>query len=217
MQVEKKEIISATNKGATTAALIGLYIGSILFLLLGVAGLSGSMKTMSKKESKGTCLLGLFSIGVMVFFLIFLGAAIFFFVGPQAIFGADCTKGSKTTLVDELYATSNSAYGIFCTDKCPCNVKDHNSELYNYLNNINGTAMADDGAIKYGDCKERVGNDADIEILSTFENLLKCGGWCPMSKEQSPIAYDSYFYRFKDINDCTSKGTLVERQTATRG
>ena len=80
------------------------------------------MKTMSKKESKGTCLLGLFSIGVMVFFLLFLGSAIFFFVGPQTIFGADCTKGSKTALVDELYETSTEAYNIFCTKDCPCSL-----------------------------------------------------------------------------------------------
>lgn len=49
VQVEKKEIISAASQGAVTGSLIALYLSSILFLLLGVAGLSGSMKGMSKK------------------------------------------------------------------------------------------------------------------------------------------------------------------------
>jgi len=62
---------------------------------------------MSKKENKGTCLLGLFSIGVMVFFVVFLAGTIFFFVGPEAIFGTDCTSGSKTTLINDLYKTSD--------------------------------------------------------------------------------------------------------------
>lgn len=107
MQVEKKDIVSAASSGAVSGSLIALYITSIVFLLLGVAGLSGSMKGMSKKENKGTCLLGLFSIGVMVFFVVFLAGTIFFFVGPEAIFGTDCTSGSKTTLINDLYKTSD--------------------------------------------------------------------------------------------------------------
>lgn len=106
VQVEKKDIISAANQGAVTGSLIALYLSSIIFLLLGVAGLTGSMKGMSKKENKGTFLLFLFSIGVTVFFVVFLAGTIFFFVGPEAIFGTDCTSGSKTTLINELYATS---------------------------------------------------------------------------------------------------------------
>ncbi len=49
VQVEKKEIISAASSGAVSGSLIALYISSIVFLLLGVAGLAGSMKGMSKK------------------------------------------------------------------------------------------------------------------------------------------------------------------------
>jgi len=116
VQVEKKDIISAANQGAVTGSLIALYISSIIFLLLGVAGLTGSMKGMSKKENKGTFLLFLFSIGVTVFFVVFLAGTIFFFVGPEAIFGTDCTSGSKTTLINELYSTSQDAYSTFCSD-----------------------------------------------------------------------------------------------------
>jgi hypothetical protein len=75
-------------------------------LLLGVAGLAGSVKSSKNKESKGTCLLALYSIGIFVFFVLFLGATIFFFVGPEVIFGTDCSKGAKTTFIDSLYNTS---------------------------------------------------------------------------------------------------------------
>jgi hypothetical protein len=89
----------------------------------------------NKKENTGTCLLGLFSIGVMVFFIFFLAATIFFFVGPQTIFGTDCKNGSKTTLVKELFDTSNEAYGNFCQDGCPCKINDKSSDLYLNLTN----------------------------------------------------------------------------------
>lgn len=49
VQVEKKDIISSTNKGAVSASLIALYISSIVFLLLGVAGLAGSIKSSKNK------------------------------------------------------------------------------------------------------------------------------------------------------------------------
>jgi len=49
VQVEKKDIISSANKGAVSASLIALYISSIIFLLLGVAGLAGSIKSSKNK------------------------------------------------------------------------------------------------------------------------------------------------------------------------
>lgn len=113
---------------------------------------------MSKKENKGGCLIGLFSIGVMIFFIIFLAGTIFFFVGPETIFGTDCKTGSKTTLINELYAASDEAYKNFCTAACPCYIKDFNSPLYTAVftrtdgkaSNIVDTPAA--GKIKYGDC-----------------------------------------------------------------
>ena len=95
------------------------------------------MKGMSKKENKGGCLIGLFSIGVMIFFVVFLAGTIFFFVGPETIFGTDCKTGSKTTLINELYAASDEAYKNFCTTDCPCYIKDKNSYLYTLVNNPN--------------------------------------------------------------------------------
>lgn len=82
-------------------------MGSILFLLLAIAGLYGSLKGRKNIKKDNSCLLGLYSVGVIVFFLLFLGGGIFFFLGPEAIFGTDCTNGSKTTLISDLYNFSN--------------------------------------------------------------------------------------------------------------
>lgn len=61
------------------------YIGSIVFLLLGIAGLYGSLK--GGKNKKGNkCLLGLYTIGVIVFFFAFLAGALVFFLGPRTMF-----------------------------------------------------------------------------------------------------------------------------------
>lgn len=157
------------------------------------------MKGMSKKGNGGGCLLGLFSIGVMVFFLFFLGATIFFFVGPQAIFGTDCTQGSKTTLVNDLYATSVEGYKL-CTADCPCNIKDTNSELYNRVNPTGSVATT--GAEKFGDCKTYQSSTTNIEILAALENLLGCGGWCAPTQDNPP--FGGYTYRFRNINDCST-------------
>ena len=164
-----------------------------------MAGLSGSMKGMSKKGNGGGCLLGLFSIGVMIFFLFFLGATIFFFVGPQAIFGTDCTQGSKTTLVNDLYATSVEGYKL-CTTECPCNIKDKTSELYNRVSPTGDTSGT---AEKFGDCTTIKSSTTNIEILAALENLLSCGGWCAPTQDIPP--FGGYTYRFRNINDCSTK------------
>lgn len=182
--------------------------------MLGVAGLSGSMKGMSKKENKGGCLIGLFSIGVMIFFIVFLAGTIFFFVGPETIFGTDCKTGSKTTLINELYAASDEAYKNFCTDACPCYIKDKTSPLYALVNNPNrpdGKApniapTADKGKIKYGDCKGVQSSSTTIEILAAIEDLLGCGGWCSKKQDASPYVGGAYIYRFRNINDCSDLG-----------
>ena len=76
-------------------ALIILYVSSFVFMVLGICGLYGVLKNRKKKNS-GTCLLGIYFIGVVIFLLAFIGGTIFFFVGPEAIFGTDCKQGSKT-------------------------------------------------------------------------------------------------------------------------
>jgi hypothetical protein len=159
------------------------------------------MKGMSKKSSNGGgCLLGLFSIGVMVFFLIFLAATIFFFVGPEAIFGTDCTQGSKTTLINDLYTTSVDAYKSLCVT-CPCKIQDQNSALYKL---VSATGKLDpvNGFEKYGDCLNIPSTVANVEIMAALENLLGCAGWCPLS--QDAPTFGAYTYRFRNINDCSS-------------
>jgi len=203
VQVEKKTIISSASQGAVSASLIGLYISSIVFLLLGVAGLTGSLKSSSKKDgNNGTCLMGIFSIGVFVFFIIFLAATIFFFVGPETIFGTDCTNGSKTDLVKDLYMTSDEAYTKFCGPNCGCAVE---GELKAVLEeaglNVKGTAK------KFADCENQTditSSDENINVLAALEDILKCGGWCSMDNtaEHNPTGNlnGTYYYRFRDIN-----------------
>jgi len=70
------------------------YIGSIIFLLLGISGLYGSLK--GGKGKKGNkCLLGLYSIGVIVFFFVFFAATLVFFLGPKAAFYDSCDGGGS--------------------------------------------------------------------------------------------------------------------------
>lgn len=139
-----------------------------MFLLLGVSGLAGSLKSSSKKENKGTCLLALYTIGIFVFFVVFLGATIFFFVGPEAIFGTDCTTGAKTDLVKNLYDTSNEAYQLLCSKDCPCQL-DAGSDLAGLLkdtpnnNYINGTVT------KFADCEGYNSSSENVDVLAAIE------------------------------------------------
>ena len=105
-----------------------MYIGSIVFLLLGIAGLYGSMK--GGKDKKGSpFLLALYSIGIFIFFIGFLGASIFFFVGPRSIFGTDCQSSGQINLIKDLYLQSEQTSKTFCksdgpTGSCPCYIPD---------------------------------------------------------------------------------------------
>ncbi len=90
--VYKKKVIDQTSEGTINQGLIFAYIGSIVFLLFGISGLYGSLKT--GKDKKGNkCLLGLYSIGVILFFFLFLAGTIVFFVGPKALFYENCNAG----------------------------------------------------------------------------------------------------------------------------
>ena len=94
--MEKKDIINNTGGKAINDALVVLYLSSAVFMVLGICGLYGAIKARKKSKGSGNCLLGFYFIGVVIFFLLFLSGGIFFFIGPEAIFGTDCESGSKT-------------------------------------------------------------------------------------------------------------------------
>jgi len=142
----------------------------------------------------------------MVFFVVFLAGTIFFFVGPETIFGNDCTSGSKTTLVNDLYATSNEAYDTFCRG-CACKIK-NGSYLFSNLTTIGGYNISETGAAKFGDCLNITSSNTNVEILAALENLLQCGGWCPLDKETKNLP-KFYTYRFRIIDDCNTSGRYI--------
>lgn len=76
-------------------------------MVLGICGIYGAIKSRKRSKSSGNCLLFFYFIGVTIFFLIFLGGTIFLFVGPEMIFGTDCTHGAKTNLIRDLYNIEN--------------------------------------------------------------------------------------------------------------
>ena len=124
--IQKKTIVDSISESFVNVALIGMYIASIVFLLLGIAGLYGAIKGLRKEGGKAGCLLGCYAIGVFVFFLAFLGACIFFVVGPHTIFGEDCSKGTQSTLVENLLNVTKYANDDFCKGNCRCNLNSTN-------------------------------------------------------------------------------------------
>lgn len=80
--VEKKDIIENIGGNLLTDALVGLYLGSALFMVLGICGLYGAIQVRKNSKKAGKCLLALYFIGVIMFFAIFVGGSVFFFVGP---------------------------------------------------------------------------------------------------------------------------------------
>jgi hypothetical protein len=78
--------------------------------------------------------------------------------------------------------TSEEAYNNFCTDACPCYIKDQQSWLALNLSSTPNNNTADpNGKQKYGDCPNIQSGQEGIDILSALENLLQCGGWCPIN------------------------------------
>lgn len=155
----------------------------------------------------------LFGIGIIVFLLVFLAATIFFFVGPETIFGTDCTQGSKTTIVSNLYSLSQDAYSNFCTNNCPCNIDNQGSDLAITLNAQlpNANTNSPSGVVKFGDCPSFSNSLPNAQILSALESLFGCGGWCPLDNgKESNYNISFYYYRFRNINDCTDFGINLD-------
>lgn len=87
---EHKEIIDNANEPLVKKLFVFFYVISILFLLLAFCGLYGSIKARGKKNKLSSCMLSIYLISVIVFFLAFLAMTITMFAAPPAIFGASC-------------------------------------------------------------------------------------------------------------------------------
>lgn len=113
----KKRIIDQASAGSFNSILVFAYIGSIVFLLLGICGVYGSLKT--GKDKKGNkCLLGMYTIGVIIFFFVFFAGIFVFFFAPRTLFSTDCKSGDLNSLNIELFNKSNEVYGKFCKAGC---------------------------------------------------------------------------------------------------
>jgi hypothetical protein len=88
--VQKKNIISDADKDMTTKFFAGMYVSSILLLLMGLAGLYGKWRFKSGSLKKNKILLGLFTIGTCIFVALFLTGMFLFFLGPKTIFDGTC-------------------------------------------------------------------------------------------------------------------------------
>lgn len=181
------------------------YIGSIVFLLLGISGLYGSLK--GGKDKKGNkCLLGLYSIGVIVFFFVFLAGIFLFFFGPKAIFYSSCNDGGSTSLNFEVYTESNNVYDKFCKADCKCYVDPKNTYLIDQLN-ANGFKNFDTTnsslPVQYQQCQNYNATEEDKTalLLAALEEFLGCGGWCDSDKPK--------FLRFTNLNNCATKGNFL--------
>jgi hypothetical protein len=98
--VEKKAIINNTGGNVVSYSLVALYLGSAVFMVLGICGVYGAIKARRREKNSGNCLLFFYFIGVLTFLIAFIGGTVFFFVGPQTIFGTSCMHGGQTMLVD---------------------------------------------------------------------------------------------------------------------
>lgn len=182
---------------------VACYILSILFLLLGLCGLFGSIK--AKRKSKlAPCLLSAYLVSVIFFFFVFLTMTIVMFAAPPAVFGESCDKGSSTKVIESLYNLNEDAKQNYCSDSCPCflNSSNVNSTLWNWLqvNNRNVTTDSSLGYPNFRSCLKSVDDEANGVLLGSLEDFLGCSGWCSNDAAR--------FLRFSDINFCTSESNL---------
>lgn len=83
---ENRDIIDNANEPVLKTLLAIFYVVSIVFLVLALCGVYGSIKA-KKKNKLAPCLLSAYSISVVVFFVVFLIMTIAIFAAPPAVFG----------------------------------------------------------------------------------------------------------------------------------
>ena len=129
-------------------------MASAVFLVLGICGVYGAIKSKKKQSGSGNCLLFIYFLGIFAFFVVFLAGTIFFFVGPHTIFGTSCQHGAKTTLIDNLYDLNSNATKDFGNASCQIFLKTENtnSELAAYLNASGKNITTNNGHVNYQSC-----------------------------------------------------------------
>jgi uncharacterized membrane protein len=199
--LDKKDVVDNVNETFINSLLVGLFVCSIVLLLLSLSGLYGACKTRKKHNKVGNCLLGGYFVGVMIFFVVFLVGTVFAFIGPSSIFGDSCEKGSKTSLIGDIYDVNKNATRDFCHESCPCQIYRENEDsfLANWLRAQNYTYAIDDKALSYRDCMEKEEDEETVVLLMTgLEAAFGCTGWCESDEDK--------FFKFSDINNCVTEG-----------
>jgi hypothetical protein len=62
-------------------------------------------------------------------------------------------------------------------------------------------------ATKFADCQSTTSSTENIDIMAAIEELLGCGGWCDLSNAAELNPAKTYYYRFRDINECSDSGS----------
>lgn len=104
-----KDITDHVDEKVIDTLLVGLYVLAVLFMLLAICGIYGSIKVRRKNSKLGSCLLSIYFVGVAIFLLSFIAGTILLFAAPSSLFGGDCTHGSKTHFVKEMFDLNNLA------------------------------------------------------------------------------------------------------------
>lgn len=157
-------------------------------------------------NTSGKCLLGIYFIGVIVFFLIFVAGTIFFFIAPETIIGKTCDHSYKTDLVDELYALNIEAQNTFCSPSCECYLNETAEGADNLQEILESNDLSytttNSSRKTYQSCLPADQPVAPNVILMTaLEEILHCSGWCSNETVR--------FRRFSDISSCMTKCTFI--------
>ncbi|EAS05417.1 tetraspanin family protein (macronuclear) [Tetrahymena thermophila SB210] len=196
--VKNKSVWSNSSFDWNKTLIALLIAGSVFLLLASIAGICGG-----RKQNK--CCIFIFQILSIILALFFLVAG-FIFLGLTDSHFTDIKdstcqdKGSNGTEIfyygQEAY---NSAFSLFCTQRCPCKVTNTEVKSYitkNYIQMV--PFMQDNGSVKVQDCQDykTVFSNSDVKNqanwLQSLEDSFDCTGMC---KKPANI------YFFSDINN----------------
>lgn len=130
-----KTFINKASPGTAESALIFAYILSVIFFILSIFGLIASVKS-GKGSTGNKGLIGAYTVGVIIFFFVFLAGGIVFQLGPRLIFFDQCDAGGVESLNYRMYTQSLMASNSFCKPGptgCRCYVEETNTFLQGIL------------------------------------------------------------------------------------